>query len=72
MFRDPQVNLYVDDVETSVAFYRDLFGFSETFSTPRHESLFEFNSGSADLCSALLQWNPCAHVLERWERFYRL
>jgi catechol 2,3-dioxygenase-like lactoylglutathione lyase family enzyme len=34
MFRDPQVNLYVDDVETSVVFYRDLFGFKETFRTP--------------------------------------
>ena len=34
MFRNPQVNLYVDDVETSVAFYRDIFGFGETFRTP--------------------------------------
>ncbi|MBX8637864.1 MAG: VOC family protein [Thermoplasmata archaeon] len=34
MFRDLQVNLCVNDMETSVVFYRDLFGFSETFSTP--------------------------------------
>ncbi len=34
MFRDPQVNFYVQDVEASVRFYCDLFGFSETFRTP--------------------------------------
>lgn len=34
MFRDPQVNFYVEDVEKSVTFYRDLFGFEETFRTP--------------------------------------
>ncbi len=34
MFREPQVNLYVADVEVSVGFYRDLFGFRETFRTP--------------------------------------
>ena len=34
MFRDPQVNFYVRDVEVSVAFYRDVFGFVETFRTP--------------------------------------
>lgn len=34
MFRDPQVNFYAEDVEASVRFYRDLFGFSETFRTP--------------------------------------
>ncbi len=34
VFRNPQVNLYVEDVQRSVAFYRDLFGFQETFRTP--------------------------------------
>jgi catechol 2,3-dioxygenase-like lactoylglutathione lyase family enzyme len=34
VFRSPQINLYVADVEESVRFYRDLFGFSETFRTP--------------------------------------
>jgi catechol 2,3-dioxygenase-like lactoylglutathione lyase family enzyme len=34
VFRDPQVNFYVQDVETSVQFYRELFGFKETFRTP--------------------------------------
>jgi catechol 2,3-dioxygenase-like lactoylglutathione lyase family enzyme len=34
VFRDPQVNFYVRDVETSVRFYVDLFGFEETFRTP--------------------------------------
>ena len=34
MFRDPQINYYARDVETSVRFYVDLFGFEETFRTP--------------------------------------
>jgi catechol 2,3-dioxygenase-like lactoylglutathione lyase family enzyme len=34
VFRDPQVNFYVRDVETSVNFYTSLFGFAETFRTP--------------------------------------
>jgi catechol 2,3-dioxygenase-like lactoylglutathione lyase family enzyme len=33
-FRNPQVNYYVRDVETSVRFYTSLFGFEETFRTP--------------------------------------
>lgn len=34
MFRDPQVNFYVKNVEESVRFYSELFGFKETFRTP--------------------------------------
>ena len=34
MFRDPQINLYVADVDNSLRFYRDLLGFTETFRTP--------------------------------------
>lgn len=34
-FKNPQVNMYVKDVETSVRFYRDYFGFVETFRTPK-------------------------------------
>lgn len=34
VFRDPQVNFYVRDVDTSVRFYTDRFGFKETFRTP--------------------------------------
>jgi len=34
LFRDPQVNFYVQDVEVSVRFYTRLFGFEETFRTP--------------------------------------
>ena len=34
VFRDPQVNLYVADIDASLRFYRDLFGFTETFRTP--------------------------------------
>ncbi|HEX5164992.1 MAG TPA: VOC family protein [Thermomicrobiales bacterium] len=34
MFRDPQINYYVRDVDASVRFYCDLFGFEETFRTP--------------------------------------
>src|SRR5258708_3181951 len=34
MFRNPQIDRYVADVEASLRFYRDLFGFTETFGTP--------------------------------------
>jgi catechol 2,3-dioxygenase-like lactoylglutathione lyase family enzyme len=34
VFRDPQVNYYVRDVEASVRFYSELFGFKESFRTP--------------------------------------
>jgi catechol 2,3-dioxygenase-like lactoylglutathione lyase family enzyme len=33
-FRNPQVNFYVRDVEASVRFYKELFGFVESFRTP--------------------------------------
>jgi len=36
VYREPQVNLYVADIDASVRFYRDLFGFRETFRTPAH------------------------------------
>ena len=34
MFRDPQVNAYVCDVEACVRFYTESLGFVETFRTP--------------------------------------
>jgi uncharacterized glyoxalase superfamily protein PhnB len=34
VFRDPQVNFYVADVEGMTRFYRDVLGFTETFRTP--------------------------------------
>jgi lactoylglutathione lyase len=34
MFRSALVNLYTNDIEVAVEFYRDLLGFSETFRTP--------------------------------------
>src|SRR5713226_9596872 len=34
MFARPQVNFYVADVEASATFYRNCFGFMETFRTP--------------------------------------
>jgi lactoylglutathione lyase len=34
MFRDPQINAYVEDVERMVRFYVDHFGFTETFRVP--------------------------------------
>ncbi len=34
MFRDPQVNYYVRDVEAAVRFYVEMLGFTETFRTP--------------------------------------
>ncbi len=35
MFSRPQVNFYVADAEVSMRFYRELFGFRETFRTPQ-------------------------------------
>jgi len=35
MFTTGLVNLYTDDIEAGVRFYRDLLGFEETFRTPR-------------------------------------
>ena len=34
-FENPQVNLYVHDIEGSLRFYRDVLGFPETFRTPK-------------------------------------
>ena len=59
MFTRPQVNLYVADVEASARFYRDRFGFVETFRTPaegppRHVELrFDgFTLGLATIAAA--------------------
>ncbi len=34
MYRDAFVNLYTNDIEAGLRFYRDLLGFTETFRTP--------------------------------------
>jgi lactoylglutathione lyase len=34
MFADALVNLYTNDIEAGLRFYRDLLGFTETFRTP--------------------------------------
>jgi catechol 2,3-dioxygenase-like lactoylglutathione lyase family enzyme len=36
VFESPQVNFYVQDVEKAARFYRESFGFTETFRTPEH------------------------------------
>ncbi len=35
MFTTPLVNLYTNDIEAGLTFYRDVVGFVETFRTPR-------------------------------------
>jgi lactoylglutathione lyase len=35
MFATAMVNLYTNDIEAGLRFYRDLLGFEETFRTPR-------------------------------------
>ncbi len=35
VFSTPLVNLYTNDIEAGLCFYRDLLGFEETFRTPR-------------------------------------
>ncbi len=34
MFVSPMANLYTNDIEAGLVFYRDLLGFAETFRTP--------------------------------------
>jgi lactoylglutathione lyase len=34
MFAAPMVNLYTNDIQAALGFYRDRFGFIETFRTP--------------------------------------
>ena len=34
VLESPQINFYVDDVEVCARFYRESFGFAETFRTP--------------------------------------
>jgi len=36
MFTDPQINYHVKDAEVAARFYRESFGFTETFRTPDH------------------------------------
>jgi catechol 2,3-dioxygenase-like lactoylglutathione lyase family enzyme len=50
-FRDPQVNLYVADIERSLRFYRDVLGFREKFRTPKEgvPSHVELGIGSLTL-----------------------
>lgn len=36
VFGSPQVNLYVHDADVAARFYRESFGFTETFRTPEH------------------------------------
>ena len=36
MYADALVNLYTEDIDAGIRFYRDLLGFTETFRTP-HE-----------------------------------
>ncbi|HEU4674033.1 MAG TPA: VOC family protein [Candidatus Limnocylindrales bacterium] len=35
MFTNGFINLYTDDIEAGIRFYRDLLGFRETFRTPK-------------------------------------
>jgi uncharacterized glyoxalase superfamily protein PhnB len=59
IFARPQVNLFVDDVATSAAFFLDHCGFTETFRTPEQGApvhvemvLDDFTLGVADHASA--------------------
>jgi catechol 2,3-dioxygenase-like lactoylglutathione lyase family enzyme len=53
VFHSPQINLYVRDVEASVRFYRDLFGFSETFRTPEQGPPIHVELGLEELTLGL-------------------
>jgi lactoylglutathione lyase len=58
VFDNPQINFYVQDVELIARFYRESFGFSETFRTPSQGRpvhvelrLGQFTLGLADVDS---------------------
>lgn len=61
VFSTPVANLYTNDIEAGLRFYRDLLGFTETFRTPRngtpeHVELkldgFMIGLGTVPQCSA--------------------
>jgi catechol 2,3-dioxygenase-like lactoylglutathione lyase family enzyme len=65
VFREPQINLYVSDIETSLRFYRDVFGFRETFRTPAHGTPIhvELRLGQFTLGLAAIDALPGMHGL---------
>jgi catechol 2,3-dioxygenase-like lactoylglutathione lyase family enzyme len=66
VFRDPQVNFYVRDVERSMRFYRDALGFVETFRTPASGTPIhvELRLGGLTLGLASIESTRRVHGLE--------
>jgi catechol 2,3-dioxygenase-like lactoylglutathione lyase family enzyme len=66
IFRDPQINLYVKGVESSVSFYKNLFGFLETFRTPKNGTPIhvELRLGGLILGLASIESARAIHGLE--------
>ena len=66
MFRDPQINLYVADVEAAMRFYCELCGFAETFRTPLHSAPIhvEMRMGGLILGVASMESAHAMHGLE--------
>ena len=63
VFSTPMANLYTNDIEAGLRFYRDLLGFTETFRTPRDGTpehvelkldgfMIGLGTGTARRCSA--------------------
>lgn len=66
MFHDPQINLYVEDVDEATRFYRDLLGFTETFRTPEQGTPIhvELRLGQLTLGLAAIEAAQEMHGLE--------
>lgn len=64
-FRDPLVNLYVRDVEGVARFYRESFGFVESFRTPKawQPAHIELKLGSFTLGLASVEAARAMHGL---------
>ena len=74
-FGDPQVNYFVEDVETAVRFYAEHFEFVETFRTPKQgkPEHVEMKLGSLTLRSWAAAWacrlpTRCTGRLDRERR----
>jgi len=57
MFADALINLYTNDIEAGIRFYRDLLGLEETFRTPREGSPahIEFRVGGFTLALSTVE-----------------
>jgi len=66
MFADALINLYTNDIEAGIRFYRDLLGLEETFRTPREGSPahIEFRVGGFTLALSTVEAAKSEHRVD--------